>query len=86
MPIFNLPEGMVFADQFRILRPFASGAFADVYAASDTRSNVNVAIKVVDFSQHPKLDCRCANRRGDRCGRVVHPPASAHAMRGKVGK
>ena len=58
MPNFNLPEGWLFADQFRILKLFASGAFGDVYSASDTKSNVNVAIKVVDFSEHPSLEDR----------------------------
>ena len=58
MPNFNLPEGWLFADQFRILKLFASGAFGDVYSASDTKSNVNVAIKVVDFTEHPTLEDR----------------------------
>lgn len=76
MPNFNLPEGMIFADQFRILRLFASGAFGDVYAASDTRSDVNVAIKVVDFSQHPHLEDRF-RREAAILAAIRHP----HIMR-----
>jgi len=72
MPNFNLPEGMIFADQFRILRLFASGAFGDVYAASDTKSNVNVAIKVVDFSQHPALEERF-RREAAILATIQHP-------------
>ena len=72
MPKFNLPEGYLFADQFRILRLFASGAFGDVYSASDTRSNVNLAVKVIDFTEHPALEERF-RREATILAAIAHP-------------
>ena len=70
---FELSEGTVFADDFRVAEPLARGGMGAVYLAHDADTGHRYAIKALSFEATPRAVARFQREGQAQAAADAHP-------------